>query len=266
MPRMRRGPRLLLCEADMVLEVECPLVTAPEAATSQTLQIIARQVADLIPHGAAIQAGIGGAPGALWPHLRAHRDLTLRSGMANEDLRDLAESGALRPGGDHRVGIAYGSSDFYRYLADSDLVAFDTTIATHGHAALAGVSRLHAVNSALEIDLLGQVNSEWQDGRLTSGVGGAIDFARAARASAGGRSIIALPATAKQAAVSRIVTRLQVPASMARSDIDTVVTEHGVAMIRNLGLDARAEALIAIAAPGFRSQLREEWSRVRPQI
>jgi acyl-CoA hydrolase len=130
--------------------------------------------------------------------------------------------------------------------------------------ALADVPRLTSVNGALEVDLFGQVNVEWQGNKLSSGVGGGADFMRAAASSPGGRSIIALPATAKGGALSRIVCRLDKPSiGIARSDIDTVVTEFGVAELRNRSLDARAEALIGIAAPGFRDQLANDWARMR---
>ena len=134
-----------------------------------------------------------------------------------------------------------------------DLVRFATTLETHGYGELSALPRLISINSALEIDLFGQVNVEWQGLRLSGGVGGGPDFMRAASNSHGGRSIVALPASAKGGSVSRIVSRLTSPStSIARSDIDTVVTEHGVADLRDKGLDERAEALIALAAPQFR--------------
>lgn len=268
MPAMARGPRLRLADADLVIEAEAPLTTAPPARPEEgAADRIARAVAGLIPDGAHVQTGIGGAPGAIWRHLTLHRGLVLRSGMVNDWLRDLADAGALTGDSGHTAGIAYGSDELYRWLAETDLVRFASTPETHGIGALAGIERLHAVNSALEVDLFGQVNVEWTGGQLASGVGGAIDFARAAIASPGGRSIVALPATAKGGAISRIVARLSAPSiGIARTDIDTVVTEHGVAAIRELPLDARAEALIAIAAPTFRDDLAEAWRALRARF
>jgi len=259
MPSMPRGPRLAVADADLIVEGAGPLVTASVSADSASSEMIARRVAELIPDGAHLQAGIGGAPGAIWPHLRGHRQLVLRSGMANDGFRALVHAGALAPHG-HLVGIAYGSQDFYSELAREDWVAFATTRETHDSAALSALPRLHAVNSALEVDLFGQVNVEWQGDRLSSGVGGAPDFMRAALASDGGRSILALPATARGGTTSRIVLRCTAPSiGMARSDLDTVVTEYGVAEVRDLGLDARAEALISVAAPEFRDGLADAW-------
>ena len=266
-PNMLRLPRALglrASDADLVVTLDGPLVEAAVAASNAESEAIAARVAALIPDGAHLQTGIGGAPGAVWNHLRGHKDLVLRSGMANDWLRDLADAGALAEGRQHIAGIAYGSQAFYDDLARSDLVGFATTVDTHGLPALVNVPRLTSVNGALEVDLFGQVNVEWQGSKLSSGVGGGPDFMRAATFSPGGRSIIALPATAKGGALSRIVARMDRPSvGIARSDVDTIVTEHGVAEMRDKGIDQRAEALIAIAAPDFRDTLAEEWRSLR---
>ena len=264
MPRIPRALGLRAADADLIVTLDGPLVEAAPAQSNAEAESIARRVAALVPDGAHIQTGIGGAPGAVWNHLHGHKGLVLRSGMANDWLRELADAGALATGTPHVAGIAYGSRAFYDDLAASDLVGFATTVETHGLPALANVPRLISVNSALEIDLFGQVNVEWQGSKLSSGVGGGPDFMRAATFSPGGRSIIALPATAKRGAVSRIVARMDKPSiGVARSDIDTVITEHGVAELRDKGIDQRAEALIAIAAPEFRDALAEEWRALR---
>jgi acyl-CoA hydrolase len=264
MPILSRARMLPVADADLVVTLEGPLVEAPVARETETAAAIARTVAALIPDGAHIQTGIGSAPDRVWTFLRNHRGLVLRSGMANGGLRELAEAGALADGGAHLAGIAYGSVDFYNWLRDTDLVEFATTLETHGLPALMNTPRLHSINSALEVDLFGQVNVEWQGSALSSGVGGAPDFMRAATFSPGGRSIIALPATTARGMVSRIVARLDRPSvSVARSDIDTVVTEHGVAELRDKGVDERAQALIEVAAPYFRAELDEQWHALR---
>lgn len=264
MPILSRARMLPVADADLVVTLEGPLVEAPVARETETAAAIARRVAALIPDGAHIQTGIGSAPDRVWTFLRDHRGLVLRSGMANGGLRELAEAGALADGGAHLAGIAYGSVDFYNWLQDTDLVEFATTLETHSLPALIDTPRLHSINSALEVDLFGQVNVEWQGSSLSSGVGGGPDFMRAATCSPGGRSIIALPATAERGMVSRIVARLARPSvSVARSDIDTVVTEHGVAELRDKGIDERAQALITVAAPQFRAELEEDWRALR---
>lgn len=264
MPCIPRARTLRVSDADLVVTLDGPLVETRPPADDSLGDAVAHKVASLIPDGARLQTGIGAAPAALWRHLAGHRNLVLRSGMANGWLRDLAEAGVLDPGGDHVAGIACGTRGFYDYLARSDLVRFGTTLETHGLPALVQLPGLTSVNGALEVDLFGQVNVEWQGDTLSSGVGGGPDFMRAAAASPGGRSIVALPASAKQGAISRIVARLDRPSvSIARSDIDTVVTEHGIADLRGKGMDARAEALIGIADPAWRDRLWEQWRALR---
>jgi acyl-CoA hydrolase len=179
----------------------------------------------------------------------------------------LAEAGALDPDGEHVTGLALGSAAFYRFLVESDLIAFADTRMTHGAAALSTVDRFTSINSALEIDLFGQANIEWRGERLVSGVGGAPDFVRAARRSPGGRSIIALASTAGGGKIARIVPRLASPTvSISRSDVDTVVTEFGVAALADRSMDERAEALIAIAHPDHRAALADDWGRLRARL
>lgn len=260
MPRLPHALSIPADEADLLVTLESDLVEQDERAAGASAQAIAARIAALVPDGAHVQAGIGGAPGAIWSQLTGHRDLVLRSGLVTPGFQTLAEAGALAAGGDHIAGIALGPRPFYDWLAETGLVRFATTLETHGYSELSSVPRLTSINGALEVDLFGQVNVEWQGQRLASGVGGGPDFMRAARGSDGGRTIIALPAAAKGDSVSRIVCRLDhASTSIARSDTDTVVTEHGAADLRDKGLDERAEALIAVAAPQFRDELANQW-------
>jgi len=264
MPRLPRALSLPLKDADQAITLDGAITTGQEPAPDPIADAIARRVAELIPDGARVQTGIGGAPGATWQHLAGHRNLALRSGMANDGFRLLAEAGALDPDAEHVAGIAYGSSGFYEWLRQNDLVRFASTLETHSIAALSHVPRLHSINGALGVDLFGQANVEWSGMALSSGVGGGPDFMRGAVYSPGGRSILALPSTAKGGSISRIVARLDHPTvGIARSDIDTIVTEHGVAELRDKGLDQRADALIAIAAPQFRDGLADDWRALR---
>lgn len=261
LPRPARGPVIPYSALDVVIEADSPYITAVEAEPTAEQLAIARRVAALVPDGAAIQTGIGGAPAAVPALLKDHSQLTVRSGMVTEGYRVLAEEGALALDG-HITGLALGSPSFVAFACEH--FEFADASVTHGAASLAGVERLTSINSALEIDLFGQANIEWQGGRLVSGVGGAPDFTFAARRSRGGRAIIALPSTARSGEVSRIVSRLSSPtASIPRDAIDSVVTEHGAAHLRALSLDDRAAALIAIAAPEHRDRLAEEWVAIR---
>ncbi len=264
LPRAARGPTIPFSAIDEAIEIDAPYITAQEAPSGGEQAIIARRLVDLIPDGASIQTGIGGAPAAALMGLADRRGLVIRSGMVTPAYQALAEAGALAEDG-HITGLALGPVAFVQWATET-LTFADATI-THGAASLLGADRLHAINSALEVDLFGQANVEWRGGRLSSGLGGAPDFARAARRSPGGRAILALPATAARGTVSRIVARLAVPTvSIPRDDSDVVVTEHGVADMRGATLDGRAEALIAIAAPEHRERLTADWSAMRRDL
>ena len=153
--------------------------------------------------------------------------------------------------------MALGDPDFNRWLADTPSVIFRGADYTHEVSIIRQLERFVSVNSAVEVDLFGQVNAEYAGGRQISGTGGSVDFMRAAKASKGGRSIVAMTATARGGTVSRIVPRVEMVTAL-RTDVDTVVTEFGVAEVKNLPTRARAEALISIAAPEFRDALLEE--------
>ena len=265
LPRVARGPTIPFAAVEVIVETSAPYITGDEAEASEEQAIIASLIAALIPDGAALQTGIGGAPAAAVARLTDHRDLVIRSGMITEGYRTLAHAGALAGEADHVTGLALGSEDFMQWAADS--VVFADARTTHGAAGLAATPRLFAINSALEVDLFGQANIEWRSGRLVSGLGGAPDFARAARRSAGCRAILALPATAGGGRISRIVPRLQTPTvSIPRDDTDLVITEFGVADLRGASLDARAEALMAIAAPDHRDGLIRAWRLIRSEL
>jgi acyl-CoA hydrolase len=265
LPRLP-GPTIKLAEADVVVEMPGPPVAGDTGSEGEALTRIAAAAAGYVADGAAIQLGIGGAPGAIWPHLRGHRDLRIASGMVTDGAAMLDSAGALASEG-HRAGIAFGPVEFYRWLEESRRIELATTAETHDVTALARLPRFTAINSALEVDLFGQVNLEWQGTRLASGVGGAPDFARAAALSDGGRSLVLLPAKAKGGTLSRIVARIEAPTvSIPRSEADVVITEHGVAELRGRSLDERAGALIAVAAPEWRDRLGAAWRELRARL
>ncbi len=261
-PRAQRGPAVSFASIDVAVDTDETFITGEDGPVSAEQALIAGHIAALIPDGAALQTGIGGAPASALAQLADRRGLTVRSGLVTQGYRILSEAGALAPDDHHVAGVAYGSEAFVRWAADG-LIFADATV-THGAAGLAATDKLFAINSALEIDLFGQANVEWRGGKLVSGLGGAPDFAGAARRSRGGRAILALPATAAGGKISRIVARLDAPTvSIPRDDTDLVVTEHGVADLRGASLDERAEALIAVAAPAFRGDLADAWREMR---
>ena len=256
------GARTLLAEdIDLLVEARhAPLESAPAARSEQHLAI-AQRVADLIEDGVTLQLGLGGVPDAVLPLLTGRRDLGLHSGVIGDGVVDLAESGALtnaRKSIDAGVGIAgvlMGSQRLYRHAHRNPALQLRGSDYTHGADVLRRIDRFVAINSAIEVDLSGQVNAEVAAGEYVGAVGGSPDFIRAAQASRGGMSIIALPATA--GARSRIVSSLSGPVTTPRCDAGIFVTEYGVADLRGLGLAARRRRMLDIAAPEHRAALEE---------
>ncbi len=238
-----------------------PAMLAP-AALAETEAAIAHRVAALVPDGATIELGIGALPDAILATLTSHRDLGIHSGMLGDGVVALAQSGALtnaRKPVDRGVtigGLLFGTTRLFDFAHRNPALRLMPPAYTHGHQVLRQLPDFIAINSAIEADLTGQVNGEMLGGAYLGAVGGQVDFLRGALASPGGRSIIALPATAKGGTVSRIVPRLgDGTVTSLRSDMDTIVTEHGTAELRGLSLAERARRMIAIAAPRFREEL-----------
>ena len=256
MPRTH-GPSIPYSAITAAIEAEAPLLEVPDPPADPAMDAVARQVAGLIGDGATLQLGLGRLQSAVLRAVADRRGLRIHSGMVSDGLLGLYESGALADAADAVVsGVALGSQALYRACGQ---IQFREVGHTHAAATLAGIDSLHAINSALSVDLLGQVNGEFLSGRQMSGVGGLPDFIAGARQSAAGRGIIALPASTPKGQC-RIVPMLPTgPVSLARVDADCIVTEHGVADLRHLDVHQRAAALIAIAAPEHREQLRSAW-------
>lgn len=257
MPRTP-GESIPLDRIDLGVPIDAPLLEAsPAGQRSPVLEAIARHVAALVRDGSTIQSGIGEAPGAMIAALKDHRGLSIYSGLVSAEYRDLADAGALYPSAEHITGIGWGDAGFYRWLGDGP-INFRSVAETHNRAKLAALQNFVSLGSALEVDLEGNVNLEWLGSRRVSSVGGAPDFMAGAAASSSGLSIIGLPSTTRTGA-SRIVPRVgnpSVPASLA----DVIVTEHGVAHLRGASADARARALVAIAAPEHRAALQANFA------
>jgi acyl-CoA hydrolase len=259
-PVVRDGPTVPLDAFDVVVEVDAPLPGYGAGTIDPVSAAIAARVASLIPDNATVQTGLGKIGVATLAALSDRRGLRVHSGMVTEPLIELLDRDAVEA---VSTGVALGSSALYARVADDPRVRFRPVGETHAISTLAAIPRFVAVNSAIEVDLFGQVNAEWMDGRQVSGAGGLIDFLRGAWASDGGVPIVALPASAKGDALSRIVPRLSCPPSVGRGDPVVVVTEHGVADLRGLSIDARAQALIAVASPAHRAALADDWSAMR---
>lgn len=262
MPAPPRAPFLNASDVDLVVSADAPLVEArPEPDLSEDMRAIGQHAAALIHDGAVIQSGIGQAPCAVLRALTGHKKLRIRSGLITPEYRLLAEAGALADA-DHVAGIAFGPANFYGWLANADLCRFTDTFETHDADAIAATPAFTSINSALEVDLSGALNIEWLRDRRVSGVGGAPDFMAGAAASPGGRSVIALPAASR--GVSRIVAKLDPARVSISGDLtDCIVTPFGAAQIKGLSGDARARALIAVAAPEHREVLERDWRALR---
>ncbi len=248
-------------EIDFFVETERPLIELKPATIGAIEQRIARHVEPLIADRATLQMGIGALPQAVLSLLASRRDLGVHSGMIGDAVVDLMECGAVsnaHKGVDQGVtiaGVLIGSRRLYRFVHRNPALLLCPTETTHGAEALSRVKRLTSINSALEVDLSGQVNAEAFGSDYLGAIGGQVDYVRAAGRSDGGVSIIALPSTAGSERVSRIVASLSGPVTTARSDVDVIATEHGTARLRGMTLTQRAKALIAIAAPEHREAL-----------
>lgn len=246
---------------DLIVEHDdaLPPLLAPPAGESDAEAAIGARVAALVPDGATLQIGLGGIPRAVLRALGHHRGLGIHSGLITDDVVDLHERGVVtneaKPfdTGQTVAGLLAGGERLNRWAHDNPALAMRPTSHTHDFAKLAALPRLVAINSAIEVDLTGQVNAEVAAGRYVGAVGGAGDFLRGAQASAGGLPVIALPAAA--GANSRIVARLGGPVSTARADVGLVVTEHGIADLRGLDLAERQRRMLAIAAPEHQDAL-----------
>lgn len=260
MPKVR-GPLFPLSAFNLVAEDETPLLTYEAGTLDPAFAVIKGHLQTLLTPGTSIQFGLGKAGVAAVAALEGLKGLRIHSGMVAGPLQAVLDSGALT---EVVAGLAAGDPELYALCRRDPRIRFEDSGFTHDIRTLAGIPKLAAVNSALEIDLFGQANAEFQDGRQISGTGGLTDFLRGARLSEGGLPILALPATAKGGSITRIVPRLpQTAVSVSRADVGLVITENGVADLRGLTLDGRAEALIAVAGPGHRDALANAWAELR---
>ncbi|HVW43910.1 MAG TPA: acetyl-CoA hydrolase/transferase C-terminal domain-containing protein [Amycolatopsis sp.] len=258
MPATAGTPRIPLSRFAAVVETDRPLVEAPERPADEVELAIARHVAGLISDGDTLQMGVGSLPSAVLDCLAGHADLGFHSGMISDGVLRLVEKGVLtgaRKEIDRGVivtGTALGSTELYERLPELP-VQFRPASYTHSPQTLSRLRSLVSINSAIEVDLTGQVGSELRRGGYIGAVGGQVDFSRAA-ALTGTRSIITL--RSRSGSHSTVVPAVHGGAvTTARSDVDVVVTEYGAAHLRGCDLGERARRLVAIAAPEHREAL-----------
>jgi len=268
MPRVFGESLVHVSEVDRIVENHVPLLEAAAHPALPEDDVIGKAVSELIPDGATIQLGIGGIPNAVCRYLTDHKDLGIHTELLNPGMGDLIECGAAngRRKTLHRLKhvftFALGDRRLYELMHDNPAMeSFPVSYVNHP-SVIAQNANMVSVNSALEIDLYGQVSAESIHWREFSGTGGALDFMRGSFDSPGGKSVLALHSTAQQGAVSRIVPRLTSLVTDPRMDIEFVVTEYGVANMKGKSTRERALSLIGIAHPKFRDELTQEAQRI----
>lgn len=256
---------------DIGVAATMPPLELASGAGDAVAQRIAVHAATLIPDGATLQFGVGSIPDAILSGLRHLRGLGIHSGLINDAVVELIDCGAVsngRKGIDDGVSVTnqlIGTRRLYDFAHLNPAVAVRPASYTHAQGVLARISKLVAINSALEVGLDGSVNAETIDGMAIGAIGGQVDFVRGANASAGGRAIIALPSTTPKGR-SRIVPRVGT-VTTTRGDVDAIVTEWGVAELRGCTLAERALRMISIAAPQHRDELsRSAHALARPSV
>ncbi|MCI0521820.1 MAG: 4-hydroxybutyrate CoA-transferase [Chloroflexi bacterium] len=243
---------------------ELPTLSMTEEGGSEIIEQIAGYIAELIPNGATMQLGIGAIPDAVLKFLFEKRDLGIHTELFSDGVIDLVDAGVLTNArktlhpGKIIAGFILGSQRLYDWVDDNPLIELHPTEYVNDPFVIAQNERMVAVNSAIEVDLTGQVCADSIGPRLYSGVGGQLDFIYGASRSKGGVPIIALPSTAKN--FSRIVASLKPGAGVvtSRNHVRYVVTEYGVADLYGKTIRQRAQALINVAHPDFRRDLTQE--------
>jgi 4-hydroxybutyrate CoA-transferase len=268
MPRTLGDAFIHISKIDHIVPVDYKLPDTPMGDPSELASRIAAHIAAMIPDGATLQMGIGGIPDAVLRQLTGHKHLGVHSELFSDGVVELVERGvidgerkSLHPG-KIIAGFLLGTRRLYEFVHDNPVVEMHPTEYINDPFIIAQNDRMVAINSAIEVDLTGQVCSDSIGPRFYSGVGGQIDFIYGASRSKGGLPIITLPATAtvKGEVVSRIVPMLRQGAGVVttRSHVRFVVTEYGVADLYARTIRQRAQMLINVAAPEFREQLERQ--------
>jgi acyl-CoA hydrolase len=279
MPRALGDTFLHLSQIAALVPTSRPLVELRADPPTDVHARIADRVAALIPNGATLQVGIGGIPNAVLARLTGHKDLGVHSEMCPDGMVPLIESGVINGArktlhpGKVVAGFILGSQVLFDCVDNNPAFEFHPTSYVNDPFVIAQNDNMIAINSAIQVDLTGQVCSDSIGTRPYSGFGGQLDFVRGAARSKGGKPVIALPATACKGAVSRIVPVLDPGAGVvtSRADVHYVVTEFGAVNLHGKTLRQRAEALIGIADPRFRNGLydfavRSNYLESRPAL
>lgn len=266
MPRTHGDGFLHISRFAAVVEQSVPLPIHPQAKLTDVSLAIGQQVAKLVRDGDCLQMGIGAIPDAVLSCLMEHKNLGVHTELFSDGVLQLVEKGVINNSqkrfcpGKIVTGFALGTQRLYDFVDDNPSVVFMDIEQVNDTSIIRKNPNVMAINSALQVDLSGQVCADSIGTKIYSGVGGQMDFIRGAGLSEGGRSVIALPSTAADGTISRIASVLSPGAGVVttRAHVHYVVTEYGAANLRGLSVRERAQALIAIAHPDFREQLSKE--------
>jgi acetyl-CoA hydrolase len=266
MPRSLGDSFIHVSRLSHVVEVDRPVLELPHAGRiGEVAKAIGSHVAELIEDGSTLQMGIGEIPDAVLLYLKHKRNLGIHTEMFSDGVVDLFESGVVTGEAKtlHRgkivASFVLGTKKSFDFLDNNPIVEFNPTDYVNDPFVVSRNDKMVAINSALAVDLTGQVCADSIGRRIYSGFGGQLDFIRGAARSKGGKPVIALPSTARGGSLSRIVDALEPGSGVVttRADVHYVVTEHGVAPLFGRSLRERARALIGVAHPDFREELRQ---------
>ena len=269
MPRTYGDSFIHVSKISAFVESSRPLCEMPKEEPNELQRAIAKNVAALIEDGATLQMGIGGIPSAVLPYLMDRKDLGIHSELVGDNVIPLIEAGVITGRAKTLLprkvllGFVLGTRAMFDYVDDNPIFEFRPTAFCNDPGTIARNDKMVAINSALQIDLTGQVCSDSIGNRFYSGIGGQVDFLRGASRSKGGKPIIAISSTAKNDTVSRIVPMLNPGAGVvtSRGLIRWVVTEYGAVNLHGKNIRQRAELLISIAHPKFRKELYDYCER-----
>ena len=263
MPRTLGDCFIHVSRLNHIVEVDYPLPEVPQAGTSELHLKVGRHIAEMIPDGATLQMGIGSIPDAVLYHLSSHRDLGIHTELFSDGVIDMVERGVITCSkktfhpGKIVAGFLFGSKRLYDFAHNNPLIELHPSDYVNDPFNIAQNDNMVAINSALQVDLTGQVCADSIGSKLYSGAGGQVDFIRGAARSKGGLPIVAFLSTAKDESLSRIVPMLYEGSGVVttRNDVHYVATENGVAKLHGKTVRERARALIGIAHPKFQEEL-----------
>jgi len=269
MPRTYGNSFVHVSHLDYIVETSLPLVELKPPRIGDIEEKIGYNVGELVEDGSTLQLGIGAIPDAVLLFLKDKKNLGIHTEMFSDGVVELVENGVitnsaktLHPG-KAIATFLMGTKKFYDFINNNPFLEMHTVDYTNDPFIIAQNKKMVSINSALQVDLTGQVCADTIGYKQFSGVGGQVDYVRGASRSEGGKSIIALPSTAAKGTVSRIVSHLDEGAGVttSRNDVHFIVTEYGSADLRGKTLNQRAKALIGIAHPDFREPLEQEFSK-----